>query len=345
MDSLSQIVLGASVAHLTLGSRLGRGALLLGAALGTLPDLDVLIPYDGAIANFTYHRSFSHSLFVLTLLSFPIAWMCERIWRKRLVPYFRWWLGCWLVLVTHPLLDGFTLYGTQLLWPLDTPPIAWGSVFIIDPLYTLPLLIGVVIAYRKSWGQAKPAVISGLALSSCYLAWSLFAQNQIRDLVEEELRKNQVQAQHIVIAPFPLSMLWRIVVITDTDYLEGYSSLLDKENSIHFDRYDNGKTACATWLNHPPIQRLNWFTQGAFSLSVQNNQLIASDLRMGIEDDYVFEFEIAERENENWQAIKTRQRPINIDSARMKLLFKRIVDSDIDLSPLDTKLRSAPENC
>jgi inner membrane protein len=75
MDSLSQVVLGASVAQLTLGTRLGRGALVLGAALGTLPDLDVLVPYDGAIANFTYHRSFSHSLFVLSILSLPIAWM------------------------------------------------------------------------------------------------------------------------------------------------------------------------------------------------------------------------------------------------------------------------------
>lgn len=353
MDSLSQIVLGASVAHLTLGSRLGRGALLLGAALGTLPDLDVLIPYDGAIANFTYHRSFSHSLFVLTLISFPIALLCQRCCARYLtrirqstaIPYSQWWLSCWLVLITHPLLDGFTIYGTQLFWPLTTPPTAWGSAFIIDPLYTVPLFVGVVVAYRKSWVVAKPFVITGLALSSCYLAWTLFAQAHIRQIVEAELSDMQVTANRILIAPFPFSLLWRVVVLTDSQYLEGYSSLLDKSNSLKLTRYNNGKVECMTWLDHPPIQRLDWFTQGAFALSVQNNQLIASDLRMGIEDDYVFEFEIAEWENENWQAIKTRQRPVNIDGARMKLLFKRIIEPDIDLTPLGDNLRTVPTNC
>jgi len=353
MDSLSQAMLGASVAHLTLGSRLGRGALLLGAALGTLPDLDIVIPYDGAIANFTYHRGFSHSLFVLTFISFPIAWMCKfccaryltHLYPSNSISLNQWWLGCWLVLITHPLLDGFTLYGTQLLWPLTPPPTAWGSAFIIDPLYTVPLLVGVVIAFRKPWVSAKPFIIAGLLLSSCYLAWTLLAQSRVRQLVEAQLNTVQVQANHIVIAPFPFSLLWRVVVITDSEYMEGYSSLLDGENPIELTRYNNGKVECSQWLNHGPIQRLDWFTKGAFALSVQGNQLIASDLRMGIEDDYVFEFEIAEWENENWQAIKTRQRPINIDNARMKLLFKRIFEPDTDLTSLNTNLRDVATSC
>ena len=66
---------------------------------------------------------------------------------------------------------------------------------------------------------------------------------------------------------------------------------------------------------------------------------------MGIEDDYVFEFEIAEWQNENWQTIKTRQRPINIDGERMKLLFKRIYQPDIDLTSLNKTLRDVPTNC
>lgn len=349
MDSLSQIVLGASVAQLTLGSRLGRGALLIGAALGTLPDLDVLIPYDGAIANFTYHRGFSHSLFVLTLISFPLALMFQRGYHRfindKVVAYSQWWLGCWLVLITHPLLDGFTLYGTQLLWPLNTPPVAWGSAFIIDPLYTLPLLVGVVMAYRKTWRVAKPYVVTGLALSSCYLAWTLYAQAHVRQLVNMQLTSSQMQANRILIAPFPLSILWRVVVITDTHYFEGYSSLLDKPDSLKLDSYNNGKVECAAWLDHAPVQRLDWFTQGAFALSVQGNQLIASDLRMGIEDDYVFEFEIAEWENENWQAIKTRQRPININGERMQLLLHRITKPDTDLAPLANDSRVVPADC
>jgi inner membrane protein len=261
------------------------------------------------------------------------------------IPLSQWWWGCWLILITHPLLDGFTIYGTQLLWPLTSPPIAWGSAFIIDPLYTLPLLIAVIVAYRKPWRIAKPYVIAGLTLSTCYLAWTLIAQNHIRQQVKDELKNSQIQAKRILVAPFPFSILWRIVVLTDSQYLEGYSSLLDNSKPIELDSYNNGKVECATWLNHAPIARLDWFTQGAFALSVQDNQLIASDLRMGIEDDYVFEFEIAEWQNENWQTIKIRQRPINIDGERMKLLFKRIYQPDIDLTSLNKTLRDVPTNC
>ncbi len=42
-----------------------RKALLVGAMLGTLPDLDVFIDFGDAVRNFTYHRGFSHSLFIL----------------------------------------------------------------------------------------------------------------------------------------------------------------------------------------------------------------------------------------------------------------------------------------
>ena len=89
MDSLSQAVLGASVGGAVLARPLGRRALLGGALLGTLPDLDVLIDYGDAVANFTEHRGFSHSLLVLLPVSLLLAWLLHR-WRpaRRLWP---WW--------------------------------------------------------------------------------------------------------------------------------------------------------------------------------------------------------------------------------------------------------------
>ena len=64
-------------------------------------------------------------------------------------------LGHILALLTHPLLDAHTAYGTQLLWPLEPPPVMWATLFIIDPLFTLPLLVAVIAtAYRpaREWG-------------------------------------------------------------------------------------------------------------------------------------------------------------------------------------------------
>ena len=73
MDSITQAVLGASIQGALLGRWQGRRALLYGAMLGTLPDLDVIIDYGDAVADMTYHRGFSHSLLVLSLLAVAIT--------------------------------------------------------------------------------------------------------------------------------------------------------------------------------------------------------------------------------------------------------------------------------
>ena len=79
MDSVTQAVLGAAVGGAIAPAGQRRKALLVGAALGTLPDLDVVIDYGDAVANFTYHRGFSHSLFVLPPFAL-LLWLALRRW-------------------------------------------------------------------------------------------------------------------------------------------------------------------------------------------------------------------------------------------------------------------------
>src|SRR5690606_16358217 len=180
MDSLSQILLGASVAAAVAPARHRRAAVLAGATLGTLPDLDTLpvaLLTDDPVARMTLHRSFSHSLFVLPLLGWLLWWLFRRFGRGRVAEApAQWFLAIQLALVTHPLLDAFTVYGTQLWWPLPVHPVMWSSVFIIDPLYTVWLLLGCGVAW---WARERPlaqrALVAGLVLSSAYLGWSLVA--------------------------------------------------------------------------------------------------------------------------------------------------------------------------
>ena len=79
MDSLSQVVLGGAVGYAVLGSQVGRKAVIWGAILGTVPDLDVFLPYGGSVEAFTYHRSFSHSFLVHILVH-------SRVLNLQLVP-------------------------------------------------------------------------------------------------------------------------------------------------------------------------------------------------------------------------------------------------------------------
>ena len=124
MESVTQDALGAAIGGAVLGRRLGRKAILIGAVLGTLPDLDVIIDYGDAVANVTEHRGFSHSLFVLTGLATLLALLSARFAPIKAISLPRWWCFYTLILVTHPLLDALTTYGTQLLWPLDVTPAA-----------------------------------------------------------------------------------------------------------------------------------------------------------------------------------------------------------------------------
>jgi len=276
MDSVSQLVLGASIGELVLGRKIGRSSILVGAALGTLPDLDVLAQYADAVASFTYHRSWSHSIFTLSLLSFVLAWLLHRYYPKRWirphpdinsanrsVSYGQWLLCVWLILITHPILDGFTVYGTQLLWPLPVSPIAWGSLFIIDPLYTVPLVVAVVIAWRAR-ERAFKAVAIGLALSTGYIAISLVSQQ-----------------------PTPLSILWRVVAMDGEQFHEGFYSIFDRDEDVHFNSYPTQRALISSNYERWPVSRLDWFTQGFISASVQEDRLIINDLRMGVESSYV----------------------------------------------------------
>jgi inner membrane protein len=122
MDSLSQAVLGASVAGAFAPSGHRGKAMLIGAGLGTLPDL-----------------GFSHSLFVLAPFSALLWLVLRHSWAPVRDEPLRWFAALSLALLTHPLIDAHTAYGTQLFWPLTVPPTSWATLFIIDPLYTMPL--------------------------------------------------------------------------------------------------------------------------------------------------------------------------------------------------------------
>ena len=152
MDSLSQIALGSAVGMAVMGRRTALWkAALWGGLAGTVPDLDALIDFGDPVRNMTYHRGESHALFYLTLASPLLAWIVTRVHGEAAL-FKRWWLAIWLVLITHPLLDTMTVYGTQLALPFSNHPFGVGSIFIIDPLYTVPLLVGagVALASRRT---------------------------------------------------------------------------------------------------------------------------------------------------------------------------------------------------
>jgi len=257
MDSITQAALGASVAYAVAGKSLGSRALIYGAVLGSLPDMDVLVPYEDAVDNFTYHRSWSHSFITLSVFSVALFAVSKRWWERQGVGARGAFLLLWLVLVTHPLLDSFTVYGTQVWWPISRYPVGWGSIFIIDPFYTIPLLIAIVFIITK-----------------------------------DRADKSSVQRAYVAL-PTPGLILWRIVARDTETYFEGFYSLLKPQRKLQFERFPTHETLLESVADEPAVLRLRSFTKGLYASAVEEDYVLISDLRMGIEAQYVFRFRVA----------------------------------------------------
>ncbi|WP_407352636.1 metal-dependent hydrolase [Luteimonas sp. R10] len=312
MDSITQILLGASVAAAVVPKHHRRAALLAGAALGTLPDLDsfpIMLLTDDPVALMTLHRGLSHSLLVLPL----VAWAIWAVFRGRdgrvAEAPVRWFWAMQLALVTHPLLDAFTVYGTQLLWPLPLPPVMWSSVFIIDPMYTLWLFLGMLAAaFAGTRPVARRALVLGLALSSAYLGWSLLAKGMVERDAERALVGMGLADAPRFSVPMPFNtLLWRVVAMTPDGFLEGERSLVADSGPMRFRRYPSDTEALAEVAELPAVRRLAWFNHGFMKAEVRDGQLVLSDLRMGAEPDYSFNFAVAERDGEHWRSIPPEQ--------------------------------------
>jgi inner membrane protein len=266
---------------------------LWGGVAGLLPDLDVLLDHGDPILNMIRHRAESHALLLLALWAFPMAWVVCRIHRQMPL-YGRWWWAIMLALVTHPLLDLMTIYGTQVFQPFTDEAYGLGSIFIVDPVYSLPLLWGVVAALRiKTVGRALAINGWALAFSTAYLVWSALGQAGVAQHARLSLQALNLPSESLLVTPTPLNtLLWRVVALDGDQFHEGFYSWLDGDRTIRFVAHPRGGALAAQNADHPQIQRLARFTDGFFKVHTQGDRLVVTDLRMGQEPDYIFAFDI-----------------------------------------------------
>jgi inner membrane protein len=299
MDSLTQIALGSAVSVAVMGRRTALWkAALWGAIAGTLPDLDVVIDHGNPVLNMVRHRAESHSLFYLTLFAPLLALVAAKL-HGEMALFKRWWLAIWLVLVTHPLLDNMTVYGTQLLMPFTDHPFAIGSVFIIDPAYTLPLVIGVVAALRLKNDRGLKWNAVALALSTAYLAWGVLAQYHVTTIARAAMPAPDIAADNLLVTPTPFnSVLWRLVATTPDQYFEGYYSLLDPEPTVRWTAHPRGAELISQHGEVDAVARIAAFSQGFFKMQTSANpgHVLLTDLRMGQEPHYSFTFDLGKPE-------------------------------------------------
>ncbi len=283
MDSITQAALGAVVAHACWHRSLGRPALLWGAVLGTLPDLDVIVtPWLDLPGFLRWHRGESHSLWFMVLA----AWLCVAplrfVHRRANPPPTRReiFLGAWLVFASHVLIDVFTVYGTQLLAPFSRYGFGLNNLFIIDPLFTLPLLLGALLALvAPSANVRRLASVTALALCTLYTVWSFVAQARAHHVFRAELARQGHVATRSFTAAAPLNtLLWRHVAEVEDGFLIGYWSWLDDEPRVRFTPVPQRAEAVAGLRPTRAFETVDWFAQGYWA-ALPGDTPVVVDLR------------------------------------------------------------------
>ena len=329
MDSLTQAALGAAVGYGVLGRHAGRKALVWGAVLGTLPDLDVFVPLGDDVADFTHHRGPTHSLLLHAAAAPVIAWAMGRV-QPAILPFrLRRWLLAFLCLTTHALLDGFTAYSTQLLWPLPVAPTSWSTLFIIDPLFTLPLLAGVIAAIASGGEKGRRRNRLGLLLSTGYLLLSIAAKLHVDGVVRETLRGDP-GAESFTSGATPFNiLLWRVVAMERDGYRIGYYSLFDDAERVRFARYPDDRRLLEPISGDEAVADLKRATKGFFEVRLVGSEIQMADLRMGFEPAFVFRFVVGVLREGRVKAVPNRRVGGGPDVMTFGWFWRRIWDESL----------------
>lgn len=288
MDSITQAALGAAVGEAMLGRKLGNRALLWGMLFGTLPDLDVIIsPLLDTAHKLVWHRGPSHSLLIMVIASFALAPWLAKLWKKNKVSKGLAGAFVFAAWSTHVLLDCFTVYGTSVLWPFSETRIAFNNLFIIDPLYTLPLIVTLVwlafLRTKKTLPKRRRLCWWGIGLSTGYVGLSLLAKWTVSNGFDADLRKRGIAFTRRMEAPTPLNILfWRSVVDRGDEFWVGYRSIFEfGDTPVRWTVYPKGEDVFLPLAETREAKTIAWFSNGWWIARSHANGLWLGDLRFG----------------------------------------------------------------
>ena len=282
MDSFTQILLGITTAEVIAGRQLKNKTFLYGAILGTIPDLDVVVGmFMHPVSGVAIHRGFSHSIVFFLLLSPILGWIISKLEQNKL-SLRRGIALAFSCLLTHVLLDLFTSWGTQILWPLDMR-FALKTIFVIDPLYTIPLLISLIYVFRSKTNFDREKIVwRGLIISSLYLLLSCGLKLFALDKFEKALQNQKIAFNEIIVKPTAFNtILWNANVATTDGYLLADYSLFDTQ-SIQFTSYKSHAIAEEMIRKSPYFNQLVEISEGWYIITQHNNQIFFNDLRFGL---------------------------------------------------------------
>ena len=265
------------------------------------------------------HRGFSHSLLFAALGALAGGKLLARLYAPLAIPWQDWAKLCLLCLLTHSLLDVFTMYGTQLFNPFSNYPVALSTIFIVDPLYTIPLLVLLLFALRHPAHSPRRRAFNrfGLGLSTTYLLLTLVNGLHVHAKFSQALDQQDIAHQRLFTTPTPLNnALWMGIAEQDDTLYVGQYSVFDETLPQSFRRIEKNTALIADQLDQHPLRRLLWFSRGYYHVTREGDDTYFNDLRFGRSDiwlntqgDYIFSFRLVPDPDNSQQILDFAQRP------------------------------------
>ena len=270
MDPVTQGALGAAFAQ--CGANKGKlvPVGILGCLAGMAPDLDVLIRSSvDPLLSLEFHRQFTHSLLFIPLGALIVA-AALFPWSRRRLSWRESYLACLFGYASHGLLDACTSYGTQLLWPLSNMRVAWNNVSVVDPLFTVPLLVAVIFAAVKSKLQW---VLGGMAWAAAYLLFGLLQAERVYTAAELLAAERGHDPARLTVKPgFANLLVWKSIYQHDGRYyVDGVRAGVDMQRCGGTSVVKLDIQAQLAWLEQGSqqamdIERFRWFSQDYLAL-------------------------------------------------------------------------------
>jgi inner membrane protein len=327
MDSLTQAALGASIGEVVLGCRIGKRAPILGAIVATIPDLDVvMLPFMDPLQKISIHRGYSHSLLFCVLGTFLLALIMSRINWTRGLSLIRLLCFTFLTLTTHVMLDVFTPYGTQLYLPWSDERVSFDSIGVVDPAYSLPLLVGIVLSviyYKKSERKARLANVIGLTVSTLYLLFTLVNKTRVENVFSNQANDSGIEMVDLLTVPVSAgNFIWYGVLKDHTHLHIGRYSPFD-DAQIKFEAFPINDQLL-TDLDPQLVDRMRWFSKDFYCVAENDGVIRLYNMQCDMQgiryfDDYkaptAFYFEIVD-DGKGSYLLESRKHEESIDNDR-----------------------------
>ncbi|HEU4789669.1 MAG TPA: metal-dependent hydrolase [Flavobacterium sp.] len=285
MDTVTHTLLGAAIGEAVLGKRIGRKAVFYGALMSNLPDIDALgILFLSDSQQLLFHRGITHSFFFVILISTILGWILKKKFKDSQTSWVNWMWLIIIALLSHLALDSLTCYGIGLFEPFNNEKISFNTIFVADPFYTVPILIGVLFPLigKKSPEKTQKWNTIGLAVSSCYLIFAMFVHVYVWKVMHQSFKEQQLISDGFTVTPTPLNtFLWMGYSHDSNGAWIGYYSIFDKQKKIDFYRIQRNDSLIASFEKDIIVKNLKQLSKGNYIITKEDSVLYFNDIRFG----------------------------------------------------------------